>query len=85
MSIGPSMRCSAESVAPRMSLLGSLSRPCRAVWTSGVLKRASVLMMCTRAIGSLPWTRPSSSPIEERSAMSPMMRNRAAFSFGSWA
>ena len=55
----PSMRCNADSVAPRISLFGSFSRPCSVVWTSGVLNRASRLMMCTRAMGSLPCTRPS--------------------------
>ena len=60
-SIGPSMRCSAESAAPRISLFGSFSSPCSAVCTSGVLKRARMLMMCTRAIGSLPCRRPMSS------------------------
>ena len=84
MSMGPSMRCMADSAAPRISLFGSFKRPCRAFCTSGVLKRASVLMMCTRAIGSLPCRRPMSSGSAARSAISPMMRNNAAFSFGSW-
>ena len=85
MSMGPFIRCSAESVAPRISLLGSFSSPCSAVCTSGVLKRARMLMMCTRAIGSLPCTRPTSSETECASAISPMVRNSAAFSLGSCA
>ena len=84
MSMGPFIRCIAERTAPRISLLGSLSRPCSAVWMSGLLKRASVLMMCTRAIGSLPCRRPTSSGIADWSAISPMSRKSAAFSFGSW-
>src|SRR2546430_16870495 len=31
ISMGPFMRCSADSVAPRISLLGSFSSPCSAV------------------------------------------------------
>ena len=49
----------------------------------GLLKRARMLMMCTRAIGSLPRMRPISSGRALSSAISPMMRNRAAFSLAS--
>ncbi len=61
MSMGPSIRCRADSAAARMSLFGSRSCDCSAVCTSRVLKRARMLMMWTRAIGSLPPMRPTSS------------------------
>jgi len=43
-----------------------------------------MLMMCVRAIGSLPSRRLTSSGTSESSAISLMMRNSAAFSVGSW-
>ena len=50
----------------------------------GRLKRARMLMMWVRAIGSLPSSRLSSSGTRLSSAMSATTRNRAAFSAGSW-
>jgi hypothetical protein len=44
-----------------------------------------MLMMWTRAIGSLPPMRPTSSEAELSSVISPMIRKSAAFSFGSCA
>ena len=57
MSTLPSRRASAFSTAWRMNLLVSLSCVCSAAPTSGRLNRDRMLMMCTRAIGSLPPSR----------------------------
>ena len=81
---GPSILDSALSAAWRISLFGSRSCVWIAADTSGRLKRDRMLMMCMRAIESLPSMRLVSSGIDASSASSPMMRNSAAFSFASW-
>ncbi len=80
----PSRPVSAFSTACRTNLLVSLSCRCSATPTSRRLKRARMLMMCVRAIGSLPSRRLSSSGTMLASAMSETMRNIAAFSAASW-
>ncbi len=85
MSNGPSIRESADRAAERMNLLLSLSCFCTACCTLGVLKRASTLMMCSRATGSLPSIRAIKSSIEDSSAISAMTLNSPALSLGSWA
>jgi hypothetical protein len=80
----PSIRASAFSTAWRMNLFVSRSCDCSALATSWRLNRDRMLMMCVRAIGSLPSSRLISSGTRLSSAISPMMRNIAAFSAGSW-
>ena len=85
MSTLPSSLASALSTAWRMNLFVSRSCSCSAAATSGRLKRDRMLMMCIRAIGSLPSSRLISSGTMAASAISLMIRNKAAFSVGSWA
>ncbi len=52
--------------------------------TLGVLKRASTLMICRRATGSLPSMRAIKSSIDDSSAISAMTLNRPVLSLASW-